>query len=110
MSQVNLMAMVQAEPAMIYEEIYAKGEIVLPKLPGKFTLYSSMGIFQKDVQDPIGDKDVAPGLMAPRECQVTWMAADDVAFKACKPQFEARVARIRAQQSLLMPQQPSILR
>lgn len=104
MSQVNLMGMMQPHPQQIYEDAYEKGERILPRQDGGYTLFSAQRISSKN--DPAfveADKyEPVAGMPAPYRVAVVWLAADDEAIKANEPNFRRFQAMMMNQQRQLV--------
>lgn len=100
------MGQVQPSPAMIQDETYERGEYVLPRLEGSWTLFAANRIYRKlDGPSPSTVGEVVPGREAPYAVQVTWIAADDEAFAITYKRFAAEQAEAerRQQQRLVKP-------
>lgn len=100
------MGQVQPSPAMIQDETYNQGELILPRLEGSWTLFAANRIYTKDDgPSPSTIGEVMPGHEAPYAVQVTWIAADDEAFAITYKRFAAEQAEAerRQQQRLVKP-------
>lgn len=113
MSQVQLTGIIQPDPSMIYDEVYAKGERIIPKEPGQYTLFSIQPIYTRDDEEvgPPVPALVGAGHPAQGRVQVTWLAADDEAYKftavkflAVRKEQERQAALAQAQPKILVPQ------
>lgn len=95
---VQLTGMIQPSPDMIYDETYETGETILPKLDGKWTLFAAQPIFTKaDAALPIV-REYAPGHPASTAVQVTWLAADQEAYRSTYARYaEQQLQMQRAQ-------------
>lgn len=109
MNGVQLTGIIQPDPSMIYDEVYAKGELVIPKQAGQYTLFSIQPVYtQEDEEEPVFLTPGGAGFPAQRRVQVTWLAADDEAYKITAVKFLA-VRKEQERQAALAQAQPKIL-
>jgi len=95
---VQLTGIIQPSPDMIYDQNYETGETILPLVEGQWTIFSVQPIFtQKDETLPI-QRDYHAGHPAGSRCQVTWLAADQVAYKHSVGLFLAQQEKQRQAQ------------
>jgi len=108
---VQLTGMIQPSPDMVYDETYEADETILPKQDGRWTLFAVQPIFTKaDEALPIA-REYNPGHPASSPVQVTWLAADQVAYSYTFGKFreqQTQMARAQAAEQMkpkiLVPQ------
>lgn len=111
LNTIQITGQVQPQTAMIQDETYELGEVVLPRADGQWTLFAANRIFTKDDGAFSMGDDLTPGRNAPYPVQVTWLAADDVAFQITYQRYvkEAQEAERRQNQQLIKPATPQLL-
>lgn len=111
LNTIQITGQVQPQAAMIQDETYELGEIVLPRLDGQWTLFAANRIFTKNDGAYAVTDELRPGRNAPYPVQVTWLAADDEAFAITFTRFAAEQAENerRRQSQLIKPATPQLL-
>lgn len=108
---IQLSGVVQPSPDMIYDEVYEPNEIILPKQEGRWTLFGAQPIFTKDDETIPMVREYHAGHPTPTLVQVTWLAADQIAYRFTigkyieqQKQLQRQAAAQAAQPQILIPQ------
>ena len=111
LNTIQITSQMQPQAAMIQDETYAYGDKILPRLDGQWTLFAANRIFTKNDAAFSIEDEPTPGRSAPYPVQVTWLAADDVAFQLTYQRYfkEQQEAERRQQQQLIKPATPQLL-
>lgn len=110
LNTIQITGQMQPDAAMVQDELYEEGEILLPREEGRWTLFAVNRIYTKD--DARKPREVIEaGYPTPYPVQATWLAADDTAFRITltRLQKEREEAERRRQNQLIKPTTPPLV-
>ena len=109
---IQLTGIIQPSPDMIYDQNYEAGEVLLPLQDGQWTLFSVQPIFTSKDESLPTVREYHAGHPAATRCQVTWLAADQVAYGYSVGKFieaQKRQEQAQRQQAIAAAAKPQLV-